>query len=70
MKIASVATLELATRQLKNLQKKNRGKFNSFNFLRSVGFLSCRVASSRGGYTKFEKSHHRREKKIARETAV
>ena len=29
-----VATLETATRQLKKLQKKNREKFNSFNFSR------------------------------------
>ena len=77
MKIANVATPELATRQLKKSQKKNREGLNELNF--SIFFLRVFHLSRRhfrGGYTcnflrvvatrqNLQKLHHWRAKKIA-----
>ena len=82
MKIASVATHELATRQLKQSQKKSREiqliQFLAIFFLR---FFQLARRQFRGGYTcnfhralatsqNLKKSHHQREQKIARVAAA
>ena len=51
MKIASVATPELATRQLKKSQKNNREKLNELNFSRFFSEIFQLSRQFKGGYT-------------------
>ena len=83
MKIASVATLELATQQLKKITEKKSREILLIQFLATffVRFFQLSRRQFKGGYTcdfhralatrqNFKKSHHRRKQKIARVPAA